>query len=89
MTRKQIVVEGLCDDALTRIDAAILNSAGEGAGTPVSLLKKVRREIVAMRSALDPKIFTPGYGRALLDWSNENGLIDFLIEVKYRYDRLP
>lgn len=88
MTPKQLVVKNLCETAITRIDAAILN-VDRGTGLPLPVLQKVRREVVSMRDVLDPKVFAPGYGRALLDWEDErNGLVDFLIEVKYHYDRL-
>jgi hypothetical protein len=52
------------------------------------MLRQIRSEITAMKHALDPKAFSPGYGRALLDWPPSSELIDFLLELKYRYDRL-
>jgi hypothetical protein len=90
MTPKQLAVKDLCTLALARLDAAISSADDKGrSGLPLSLLKKVRDEVVAMSEALDPQVFSPGFGRALLDWPDEGSdLIDFLIEVKYRYDRL-
>ena len=80
------LVKDMCDEALRRIDVALTQENVPQSMLP--LLARVRPEVDAMRNALDPHQFSPGYGRVLLDWPESNELIEFLIDVKYRYDRL-
>ena len=80
--------ESLCDKAIQRVDLAIAkHEKGEPEDLSVPLLAIVRRELESMREARDMGKFCPGYGRFILDWPDEHGLVDFLLEVEYEYKR--
>jgi len=51
-------------------------------------LLKIKSEIDAMKSTLDPKLFKPYYPKSLLDWPEDSDLKEFLLEVSYQYSRL-
>ncbi len=80
-------VQAMCDEALSRIDSALAMPSGPSSLT-TPMLRQIRSEVAEMKEALDPKVFSPGYGRPLLDWPASDELIDLLIELKYQYDRL-
>lgn len=41
-----------------------------------------------MKRVMDPKVYMPGYPRFILDWPDEDGLIDELINISYLYGKI-
>ena len=77
------------DTMLRRVDLAIDNHRqGISDDLSIPLLMNVRRELIQMRPMLSPEAFTPGYGRFVLDWPDDHGLVGELLEVAYEYKRL-
>ncbi|MBM3220883.1 MAG: hypothetical protein FJZ38_19775 [Candidatus Rokubacteria bacterium] len=92
LNARQRRVAALCEDAIARIDAAIASwspatLAENPQGLPPELLAEVRRELVRMREALDPRRYECGFGRPLVD-SYDGDLVDFLLSVAYEYGRI-
>ena len=85
-------VASMCDEALRRIDEAILrHESGRDADLTPALLKIIRPEVEQMRSVLDPSVSAPSYPRAMIDsWMGYDrfGLIDFLMELGHQYGLL-
>ena len=89
MADKKEEVRQLCADAIERVDRAIDNHRkGEPEDLSITILAKVRLELVKMREALSPVIFQPSFGRFVLDWPDRHGLIQQLTQVSYEYGRL-
>ena len=40
-----------------------------------------------MEGAMDKAVFRPSYGRFLLDWPDEHGLVKYLLGVSQDYER--
>ncbi len=89
MSMRKKRVHDLCSEALARVDEAIrCHHQGEPADLSIPLLQSVRRELQKMQQVLDPAVFSPSYGRFILDWPDEHGLVSFLLEVDYQYGRI-
>jgi hypothetical protein len=89
MSDKTSRVEGLCRSAIERVDKAISqHEDGQPADLSLPLLTKVRDELEKMLEALSPSKYRPTYGRFILDWPDEHGLVGYLTEVGYQYGRL-
>jgi len=41
-----------------------------------------------MKRVMDPKVYMPAYLRFILDWPDEDGLIDELINISYLYRKI-
>lgn len=89
MNDKKVSVEQQCEMAIDRVDLAIRNHEQKKAeDLSIPLLRKVREELVQMKAALSPSVFRPSYGRFVLDWPDEHGLVRQLSDVGYQYERL-
>ena len=81
-------IKQLCSQAIERVDIAIeKHKKGEPADLNISMLLKVRNELVKMQSATDKSKYSPTYGRFILDWPDEYGLINYLLGVSYEYKK--
>lgn len=84
-----MTIAEMCDHAIARIDRAIArHEGGEPEDLNVELLREVRREIVSMRDARDAGVFSPGYARFLLDWPDEHGLVQMLVDLSHKYKQV-
>jgi hypothetical protein len=82
-------VKGLCADAIKRVDQAIDNhSQGKAEDLSIPMLNRIQQELKQMEISLSPPKFKPTYGRFILDWPDEHGLIKMLSEVACEYGRL-
>lgn len=90
MTEKKIKIAHLCEQALRRVDEAVAtHQRGEDADLSIAVLKNVRSEIEKMQDALDVSVYKPGYPHFILDsWEDKHGLVNFLVEVAYQYEKL-
>jgi hypothetical protein len=83
------LVEKQCLAAIARIDLAILNhQQNKAEDLSIPMLRKVREELIQMKTVLSPSVFRPSYGRFILDWPDEHGLVRQLSDVGYQYERL-
>lgn len=79
----------LVSAAIEKVDEAIrCHERGVPADLSVSMLQTIRSELERMSLAQDPTSFRPGYGRFLLEWQDEHGLVKQLMEVEYQYERM-
>lgn len=89
MNNTKLAIEQQCQAAIDRIDLATHNhEENKPEDLSIPLLRKVREELVQMKMALSPSVFCPSYGRFVLDWPDEHGLIRQLSDVYYEYERL-
>lgn len=86
MTKEKLKL--LCEQASKKVDAAIAaHQGGKPADLSVPLLTKVKSELGQMSSALSSDTYRPAFGRIILEWPDEHGLVKFLLEVEYQYNR--
>ena len=89
MSAKKDRVQNLCSAAIKRVDEAIANhQGGQPEDLSVPMLINIRAELVNMQGALAPGTFRPSFGRFILDWPDQHGLIQQLSNVAYEYERL-
>jgi hypothetical protein len=89
MNDKILSLEQQCQAAIDRVDLAIRNhEQNMPEDLSVPMLRTVREELFQMKAALSPSIFRPSYGRFVLDWPDEHGLVRQLSELGYQYERL-
>lgn len=87
MRKEQVQV--LIDAAIAMVDEAVAaHERGEPADLSVSMLRKVRTELERMAMAMSRQVFRPGFGRFLLEWPDEHGLVKRLMAVEYHYERM-
>ena len=89
MNNTKLRVLYLCRNALERVDQAICNhehNVPEDLSLPI--LNRIRNELLQMLEKLSPSQFRPTYGRFILDWPDEHGLIKTLSDVEYEYERI-
>jgi hypothetical protein len=91
MTAGRDQVDQMCADAVREIDDHIRRHQGhQPADLSIPMLEKIRKEVLAMRKALDPAVFSPEYPRPMLDsWEDRYGLVSKLSRLAYEYSRLP
>lgn len=81
--------ELLLNEAIKKIDDAInRHERSEIAPLSFQALKQVKKELEEMKKVMDPKMYMPGYPRFILDWPDEDGLIDELINISYLYGKI-
>ncbi|MFS2224793.1 hypothetical protein [Pantoea sp. B65] len=81
--------ELLLNDALKKVLYAIRrHERNEDAPLSIQALIQVKKELEEMIRVMDPKVFMPGYPRFILDWPDEDGLIDELVNLAYQYGKL-
>jgi hypothetical protein len=89
MNDKKSSIEQQCRAAIDRVDLAMLNhEKNKPEDLSLPLLGKVKEELIQMKTALSPAVFRPSYGRFVLDWPDEHGLVRLLSDVGYQYERL-
>ncbi|MFY0403625.1 hypothetical protein V8Z79_03405 [Pantoea dispersa] len=49
---------------------------------------QVKKELEEMIKVMDPKDYMPGYPRFILDWPDEDGLIEELVDIAYQYEKI-
>lgn len=82
-------LELLLNEALRKVDDATRrHERNEAAPLSIQALNQVKKELKEMISIMDPKIYMPGYPRFILDWPDEEGLIDELINLSYQYEKI-
>lgn len=81
--------ELILNEGIKKIDDAI-NWHERNKVAPLSLkvLMQVKKELEEMKRVMDPKIYMPAYLRFILDWPDEDGLIDELIHISYLYGKI-
>lgn len=81
--------ELLLNEVIKKIDDAInRHERSEIAPLSFQALKQVKKELEEMKKVMDPKMYMPGYPRFILDWPDEDGLIDELINISYLYGKI-
>ena len=72
------------------MDEAVENhKAGKPEDLNLEVLANVRQELEKMAATLDSARYSPSYGRFLLDWPDEHGLVDYLLTAGQEYRRSP
>ena len=85
--RSRIAVE--CQIMLDRLDQAAKNhDDGVPEDLSPAMLAKIMDEVQQMLEALSNKQFKPSFGRFVLDWPDEHGLVDGLLKLLESYSRL-
>jgi hypothetical protein len=88
MSKREQVAE-LCGMALKRVDESIArHERGDLADLSISMLMKIRKELLEMEKHLNPSAFKPTYPRFVLDWPDKTGLVSYLSNVAYQYGRI-
>lgn len=78
----------VCAHAIKRVDEALANhKAGRPEDLSVEVLQNVRQELERMSATLDSGKYAPSYGRFILDWPDEHGLIEALLQASQDYQR--
>lgn len=81
--------ENILNESLSKIDDAVnRNERNEKAPISISALIEVKKELEEMKRVMDPKIYMPGYPRFILDWPDEDGLVDELVNISYLYAKI-
>ncbi|WP_168415943.1 hypothetical protein [Erwinia amylovora] len=70
------------------LDANIQHERNEAAPLSIQTLIQVKKELEEMIRVMDPKVYMPGYPRYILDWPDEDGLIEELVNVAYLYGKI-
>ena len=77
-----------CQEARRRVQVAVENhQAGRPEDLNIEILENVRADLSQMSKILDKNHFRPSYGRYLLDWPDEHGLVEYLLGVAQDYCR--
>ena len=80
------VVKGLCHRAIERVDLAIINhQKGNPEDLNIAILNRVRNDLLQMSKVLNKDCFQASYGRFLVDWPDEHGLVELLLQVFQNY----
>ncbi|MFG1175842.1 hypothetical protein AAFN90_20080 [Erwiniaceae bacterium CAU 1747] len=79
----------LLNDALKKVaDAISQHENNAAAPLSIQVLIQVKKELEEMIRVMDPNIYKPGYPRFILDWPDEDGLIDELVNLAYQYGKI-
>lgn len=79
----------LLNDALKKVvDTISRHERNEAAPLSIQVLLQIKKELEEMIRTMDQKIYTPGYPRFILDWPDEDGLIDELVNLAYKYGKI-
>ena len=78
----------LCGQAISQLDKAISNrDKSNSEEISLDVLLSIKKEIVKMQNVLDSSKYMPTYGRFLVDYPDESGLVDFLLRVSQEYKK--
>lgn len=82
-------VKLLLEHSVEKVTYAISrHERNENAPLSRQVLLQIKKELEEMIRVMDPKIYKPSYPRFILDWPDEKGLIEELIDVAYQYNNL-
>lgn len=81
MNNRQQQVSNLCEKAIISLESSKNQTFSE------VMTKSLINEIKQMKQALDPQVFSPSYGRAVIDCYTGK-LANELIELEYDYSRI-
>ncbi|MFP1723840.1 hypothetical protein ACLEEB_13280 [Lonsdalea quercina] len=70
------------------VDAIGKHERNEVAPLSIQLLVKIKKELEEMLRVMNPNVYMPGYSRYILDWPDDDGLIEELINVSYQYGKI-
>ncbi|BFI43929.1 hypothetical protein KD5_03570 [Yersinia pseudotuberculosis] len=70
------------------LDAIELHKNKMPAPLSIDVLNSVRKELEEMIKVMDPQIYTPSYPRFIIDWPDDTGLIEKLVDVDYYYKKI-
>lgn len=74
--------------AIAAVDAAIAaHVASETAPLSLPVLRQVIDELKKMREYSAAQGFLPTYPRFIMDWPDDSGLVDLLVDVAYEYKK--
>jgi len=73
---------------MERVAQAIQNHrGGKDEDLSITVLEMVAGELRRMEETRDKFAFQPTYGRAILDWPDNHGLVEYLLGVAHDYNR--
>lgn len=76
-------------EALEKVDDAVSrHERNEAAPLSIQALMNIKKELKEIIIVMDPRIYIPDYPLFILDWPDEDGLIDKLINISYLYGKL-
>ncbi|PHM40122.1 hypothetical protein Xmau_02310 [Xenorhabdus mauleonii] len=76
-------------DALQLVSDAIeLHQQGKKAPLSINVLNQIKKELEEMVKAMNPNSYVPSYPRFIIDWPDDSGLIETLLNVSYNYKRI-
>ena len=70
------------------INAIDRHERNELAPLSIQVLIQIKKELEEMVSTMNPEVYKPGYPRFILDWPDEDGLIEELVDVAYQYNNM-
>ena len=81
--------ELLVNNALKRVvDSIKKHEKRSIAPLSIQLFNQVKNELEQMIRIMNPRVFMPNYPRFILDWPDEDGLIEELINIAYQYKKI-
>ncbi|MFS7241007.1 hypothetical protein AB6849_11895 [Serratia proteamaculans] len=69
-------------------DAIERHERNEMAPLSIQLLSQVKKELEEMIRIMNPDIYMPGYSRFILDWPDDEGLAEELVNIAYQYGKI-
>ena len=89
MSNQKDLIKIKCEAAIQRLMLAKENHEnGRSEDLSLEMIDRILNEIQIMIVALSPQVFRPTFGKFILDWPDEHGLISLLSELSYRYERM-
>jgi len=70
------------------IDAIDRHERNEIAPLSIKLLLQTKKELEVMIQEMNPDFYMPQYPRFILDWPDDEGLIEELINIAYQYGKI-
>ncbi|NTX79444.1 hypothetical protein FCL49_11095 [Serratia proteamaculans] len=75
--------------ALKKVTGAIeRHERNEVVPLSIQLLSQVKKELEEMFRIMNPDIYMPGYSRFILDYHDDEGLAEELVNVAYQYGKI-
>ncbi len=69
------------------IDAIERHERNEMAPLSIKLLLQTKKELEVMIQEMNPDFYMPQYPRFILDWPDDEGLVEELINIAYQYGK--
>jgi len=89
MSNQKDLVKIDCEAAIKRLTFAKENHEKKlPEDLSIEMIDRILFEVQTMTETLSPQVFRPTFGKFILDWPDEHGLISLLSELSYRYERL-